>query len=838
MVNRAKRLTGINPLAYLGVEPLSPPELVVESFGPTTTDIHFNLGTLWVVFSPDPEEITPEIWMLVNLNGGVATWVQIYPVAAGDLTFVAQDSTTAHPDAGGNINLIGDAFVSTTASGNTVNFHTSGELAHEYTTDDSNHAIAINGILNIFGGTTPGTGSGKNINTTSSANTVDICLNNAILWPNTTSNGLNGVIYFNNNTFMHAYDSTASASNTFLGASAGNLTNASVNNVGIGYQALSSVTGGSSNTAVGMDSLLHVTSGSSNVAVGPETGASLTTGTDNVIMGNLALLSATTGVNNIIIGSAAGSNYSSSESNNIILGSNNGIVTENNVMRLGGGTGSGTNQQNKCFVSGINGSSITATGVVQINGSDQVSASNGTNGQVLIGGGSGPVWSTLTAGANITITNAANSITIASSGGGSGITSVTGNTGGAVGADGSNNINIKGDGTIVTVAGNAGTHTETISLVNGTNGQLIIGGGTGAAWANLTSSGATVTITNGPNSINLEATGGSGTTAFVTNSGTANESGGSITIVGGSNINTSGSGHTVTVNLDNTVSISGTFTANGDISSTTGSFLGDGLGITGNAIISGTVELSSFGAGVVQSNSSGVLASSNGTNGQVLIGGGAAPAWNNLTAGTGISITNSPNNITISSTGSGGSFADPFLACQFADYTNVGAGLSRQLNYNLGSLAVLNKIYDVGGNFFIGDGVGGSATFTAPATGYYYLHFQCTLTNKSAFTASVSILSEPVISIVTPNRSFSSDQFVSTAAVTSGSFIFNAGTQGPGQFGDNFHTWNITAIADMTSGDVATFNVDYTIGGNASCVVVGTNTTTRLATYVTGYRVA
>lgn len=53
-----------------------------------------------------------------------------------------------------------------------------------------------------------------------------------------------------------------------------------------------------------------------------------------------------------------------------------------------------------------------------------------TNGEVLIGSTSGsPAWSTLTAGTNITITNASNSITInASSGGGTTWTDVTGGT--------------------------------------------------------------------------------------------------------------------------------------------------------------------------------------------------------------------------------------------------------------------------------------------------------------------------------------------------------------------------------------------------------------------------
>jgi len=47
-------------------------------------------------------------------------------------------------------------------------------------------------------------------------------------------------------------------------------------------------------------------------------------------------------------------------------------------------------------------------------------------------------------------------------GGGTGILTITGDTGGAVGADGSNNINVIGGGAI-SVAGSAGTNTLTIS---------------------------------------------------------------------------------------------------------------------------------------------------------------------------------------------------------------------------------------------------------------------------------------------------------------------------------------------------------------------------------------
>jgi hypothetical protein len=42
-----------------------------------------------------------------------------------------------------------------------------------------------------------------------------------------------------------------------------------------------------------------------------------------------------------------------------------------------------------------------------------VGVTNGTNGQVLIGGGAAATWNTITAGSNISVTNAANGITIA-----------------------------------------------------------------------------------------------------------------------------------------------------------------------------------------------------------------------------------------------------------------------------------------------------------------------------------------------------------------------------------------------------------------------------------------
>jgi len=113
------------------------------------------------------------------------------------------------------------------------------------------------------------------------------------------------------------------------------------------------------------------------------------------------------------------------------------------------------------------------------------------------------------------------------------------------------------------------------SSSNGTDGQLLIAGtGLIPAWADLTSTGSTITITPGANTLNIE-TAGTISDSFPTDAGTATPAAGELDILGGSNINTAGATNQVTVNLDNTVTISGSF-------STTGGAVNVGTATPGN----------------------------------------------------------------------------------------------------------------------------------------------------------------------------------------------------------------------------------------------------------------
>lgn len=144
-----------------------------------------------------------------------------------------------------------------------------------------------------------------------------------------------------------------------------------------------------------------------------------------------------------------------------------------------------------------------------------------------------------------------------SGGGGSGIQTITGNSGGAVGPDGSNNINVVGSG-VVSVAGNAGTNTLTISLA------------------------------------------GTVATTYTENAGTATPAANNLNILGLNGISTSGAGSTVTITSTNGQIVTG-FTVDANTPPGTNPVVANASGIV--TITGGQVATGTIGANVIQTNS-------------------------------------------------------------------------------------------------------------------------------------------------------------------------------------------------------------------------------------------
>jgi len=255
-----------------------------------------------------------------------------------------------------------------------------------------------------------------------------------------------------------------------------------------------------------------------------------------------------------------------------------------------------------------------------------------SNGQVLIGNGTNYTAATLTAGSNITITNAAGAITIAATGGGGGgggtVTSVAA-SGGTTG--------LSFTGSPITTSGTL-TLTGTLATANGgtgvtgtpSNGQLLIGNGSGYTLATLTA-GSNVTITNSAGGITIAATGGGGGGGGTVTS--VSGSGGStgMTLSGGP-ITTSG-----TLTLGGTLALAnggtGATTASGartalDVPSTAGSGASGTWGIS----ISGNAATATSATSATTATTANALNTSNSYTMAGLTVNGAITATGNITA--------------------------------------------------------------------------------------------------------------------------------------------------------------------------------------------------------------
>ena len=150
--------------------------------------------------------------------------------------------------------------------------------------------------------------------------------------------------------------STADSYNTAVGTSSLTACNGSIYNSALGYRSGYSVsTANGGHTCIGFQTGYGITTGSYNTAVGFDAyGIGSSNGSYNTGIGYISLKGLGTGINNTALGAYSASLYTTTESNNIIIG-HPGVNGESNNLRIGNGTGAGAFQLAKAFIAGIRG---------------------------------------------------------------------------------------------------------------------------------------------------------------------------------------------------------------------------------------------------------------------------------------------------------------------------------------------------------------------------------------------------------------------------------------------------------------------------------------------------
>lgn len=369
----------------------------------------------------------------------------------------------------------------TTGSGNTVtvvaqyataNATSDATLAGLSSYDSAFFSVDSNGFVSFIGSTSVtingDTGSITGNNLTIFANNATNNAGASVKFVNAVTTSVLNVTDVNLNTFIGKLSGTLTVSgseNTGLGSTALAAISSGLFNTAVGSRALASMQSGLSNTAVGLAALNSNVSGQENVAVGEEcltlntasfntavgcksmnaagagqqnsylgfaagnavtsgnsnTGVGyraqpiLTTGTFNDSIGSQCFNTLLTGSFNLGLGSGSGQNYTGAESSNILL-ANPGVLGESNTIRIGA-QGSGSQQQNRAFMAGIVGVTVTGN-FVNISSTGQLgSVSSGSIGQTITGNTGGPIapvagnWNIVNAGTNVPIAGTVGTLT-------------------------------------------------------------------------------------------------------------------------------------------------------------------------------------------------------------------------------------------------------------------------------------------------------------------------------------------------------------------------------------------------------------------------------------------
>lgn len=231
-----------------------------------------------------------------------------------------------------------------------------------------------------------------------------------------------------------------------------------------------------------------------------------------------------------------------------------------------------------------------------------------------------------------------------------------------------------------------------LSASRGTDGQLLIGRtGANPTWGSITSTDTTVVITEGPGALDLTLSAGGvgGAEQFNTDSGVAHELNQVIAMRGDGNIETSGSTNTITIEA-------------GQINKTLS--------------VDGTITFDSLTDGVLQGDIDGIVSTSRGTDGQLLIGKESGLIeWNTLSsADNSVTITNGPGTINIAAVGGGGGKGE-YIFSSYKSFTSdfPAADLGTSISF-LGPYICDTALVNDGNHYDTATGI-----YTVPQDGYY-----------------------------------------------------------------------------------------------------------------------
>ena len=376
-IRRENRLNGLFPLSYMGVIPTSPQNFIQDTRAPTSTDWqNFYIGDLWLDISSDtaPNYIPPTIdnlYILTSLDKNSATWVP-FAGSAGTVTDLTGNTGGKVPPTAGNINVLGDTTVGLTIAGTpgtstllvtTVGGHPVGETI----TGNSGGPVPFTapGNINVVGdGTTVNVvgNPGTNTLTISATNTGDlrtltgdlggavspVANNIDVITGLSTRNAGSSVFFETSGAGILRFNNTDANDNVIMGNLAGNLSISGINNTGTGSGVFQALTSGNRNCGFGTNALLANTTGTSNSVLGTAGLQASVSGTQNSGLGDGVLGNLVSGVANLALGYSSGTNYTGSESSNILLASA-GTTGESGTIRIGSAF------QTRAFMNGVAG---------------------------------------------------------------------------------------------------------------------------------------------------------------------------------------------------------------------------------------------------------------------------------------------------------------------------------------------------------------------------------------------------------------------------------------------------------------------------------------------------